>query len=1000
MTARSGLSVAFDVKVTGEPQPTITWYHNDKQFELIDMEHLAENAKVKIEAPVPYTPSSSVGTPVEATSTFLTKFTLLRSSPFWAGKWTIKAENVNGVDQVDFNINVAAPPNQPRGPLEVSDVTKNGCQLKWKEPELEGAGKPESYRIEKMDIALGGWVPCGESTKPEADVAGLSEGHIYKFRVIAVNPTGESDPLECEELITAKDPFGVPSKPGVPSCSAWDTDFAEFEWAAPASDGGAPITEYEVEVRRADERNWEKMPTVFAKNGRKCRIPGIEGEEVEVRVYAVNKAGKSLPSNASERVKLRPSKVSPTIKPGNIPPQFLPEPKLAPLGEEEKDKPMLSLVHPVGKTVKFSLLVNGEPTPEVAVFDGEKKLDPKQDGLEYVYEDGELVLKLDNPNRDKPRRLRIVAKNKHGQKEEKVNIDFLGPPGKPEGPLTITQNQSVGEPHVVLHWKPPLNDGGAPIDTYVIEKQDTATGRWVQAGFADAPKPTSDGTTPELDFFLPGLVEGNQYNFRVRAHNSEGDSEPLETEQAIIAKSPWTVPTAPLNVKYADWGRNFVTLEWSPPDSDGGVPIEKYIIEKKEIHNHKFTRGTEFIVPKPKPGEELPDVFSVKVPDLTEGTRYQFQIKAVNKAGAGPPSHPTQPIECKDRFAPARIDDRHGSRTIVLHVGQPLRIDVRFSGEPCPDRYWMFNKEKFDFSGKIQPQAKAAGPSLANKMKKDGEEEAPAAEGPKRPDSIFNTPEERDVFVKSVNQEMEDYRCKINVPSVTRQHNGLWQFKVANQYGSDELDVNVTVIGPPGPVDLNITNLTADTATIKWMPPLDDGGVAIDYYWVEKRRIDESTRFITLGRVKDTSLVATELEEDVAYEFRVRAVNAEGEGEPSIVYHRHLPEIYKPPMKPGVPDVFDWDAEWADLRWAPPVSDGGKPITGYQIEKRKKDGASKWIKIGETSLNEFRAPNLDEGDEYEFRVRAVNAIGASEPSDPSKGCVARARKSNTFFLIK
>lgn len=153
-----------------------------------------------------------------------------------------------------------------------------------------------------------------------------------------------------------------------------------------------------------------------------------------------------------------------------------------------------------------------------------------------------------------------------------------------------------------------------------------------------------------------------------------------------------------------------------------------------------------------------------------------------------------------------------------------------------------------------------------------------------------------------------------------------------------------------------------------------------------------------MGRTKDTHYVATELEEDVAYEFRVRACNAEGDGEPSTIAHRHCPDINKPPGKPGVPDVYDWDKDWAELRWAPPVTDGGRPITGYQIEKRKKDGVAKWIKIGETPMNEFRAPNLDEGEEYEFRVRAINSVGLSEPSDASKGCVARARKSILNFL--
>jgi hypothetical protein len=41
------------VKVVGEPQPTITWFFNDKPLSEIDVAHLNDNAKVVVESPMP-----------------------------------------------------------------------------------------------------------------------------------------------------------------------------------------------------------------------------------------------------------------------------------------------------------------------------------------------------------------------------------------------------------------------------------------------------------------------------------------------------------------------------------------------------------------------------------------------------------------------------------------------------------------------------------------------------------------------------------------------------------------------------------------------------------------------------------------------------------------------------------------------------------------------------------------------------------------------------------
>lgn len=47
------------------------------------------------------------------------------------------------------------------------------------------------------------------------------------------------------------------------------------------------------------------------------------------------------------------------------------------------------------------------------------------------------------------------------------------------------------------------------------------------------------GDKKPLEMEVTGLEPGHQYKFRVTAVNDEGDSEPLETERATLAKNPF-----------------------------------------------------------------------------------------------------------------------------------------------------------------------------------------------------------------------------------------------------------------------------------------------------------------------------------------------------------------------------------------------------------------------------------------------------------------------------
>lgn len=112
------------------------------------------------------------------------------------------------MDLTDFHVPILGKPSKPKGPLDVSDVHKEGCTLKWAEPEDDGGCPIEYYEVEKMDEDTGVWVPAGKSPTPKCDLTNLQPGKKYKFRVRAVNKEGDSEELETEDSTLAKNPFG------------------------------------------------------------------------------------------------------------------------------------------------------------------------------------------------------------------------------------------------------------------------------------------------------------------------------------------------------------------------------------------------------------------------------------------------------------------------------------------------------------------------------------------------------------------------------------------------------------------------------------------------------------------------------------------------------------------------------------------------------------------------------------------------------------------------
>src|SRR5690606_718788 len=94
--------------------------------------------------------------------------------------------------------------------------------------------------------------------------------------------------------------------------------------------------------------------------------------------------------------------------------------------------------------------------------------------------------------------------------------------------------------------------------------------------------------------------------------------------------------------------------------------------------------------------------------------------------------------------------------------------------------------------------------------------------------------------------------------------------------------------------------------------------------------------------------------------------------------------------RPGPPTgVFAAIDDWSriDLTWEPPVSDGGFPVTSYEVEIFN-DGISDTYVVPVTSPLELRDEYLfhdpwNDSADNKVLLRAVNSLGAGEPVELS-----------------
>ena len=115
-----------------------------------------------------------------------------------------------------------------------------------------------------------------------------------------------------------------------------------------------------------------------------------------------------------------------------------------------------------------------------------------------------------------------------------------------------------------------------------------------------------------------------------------------------------------------------------------------------------------------------------------------------------------------------------------------------------------------------------------------------------------------------------------------------------------------------------------------------------------------------------------------SYTFRISSVNSVGSSIPSDIASAIPTSTSTAPTNL----VAVSDAGQVSLTWLSPSDDGGSPITDYLVEYSD-DAGDTWNTFadGTSTTTSTIVTNLVNGQEYHFRVSAVNAVATSLPSN-------------------
>lgn len=973
LTVKAGSTIVLPAVMKGIPIPAPKWISDDNE--------LKSEGKYKIDT--------------AGTSTVLSIADCTRTD---SGEYILNVSNPAGSKSVALHVTVLDLPGPPLGPVNILEVTPNHMVIQWRPPKDDGGTPLMNYIVEKKDVKKS-WEPwsvvSSGSNSTKSKVPRLEKGREYIVRIRAENKIGIGAALESPPTI-AKHMFDPPGPPGPPTCSDITENAVTLSWTEPECDGGSPVSGYIVE-RREMTGKWisvNKTPVLDLR----YRVSGLfEGNIYEFRVFAENVAGLSKPSYPSDQIKAtRP--IAPPGPPSNIrlkdwsksyadlvwtkPNRDGGSPVLGYVVECQKsgsaqwDRISKDLTKQCafrvpglieGTEYRFRIRASnkvgdGEPRELTETVLAKDILVPPEITVDVACRDlvtarAGQVISLVTRVKGRPdpeitwtKDARALGRDKHTEMTNNfplVELVIQDAVRGDYGKYAIQAKNSSGQAHATIIVNV-LDIPGACQNLKVAyvtkdacmvswENPEDNGGTEITNYIIECRQPSQRGWTIVSSdctkrLVKAPLVENCEYFFRVSAENKIGAGPSTETKTSVLAVDHVEKPGEPENFHISEIGKSFVFLKWKKPEYDGGSRNLAYHVEKK-----------------PKEAEEWERLHKGAIKETyfmadrcIENHIYQFRVQTKNEGGESN-WVTTAEVLVKEELAVPELHVKLAG-VLIVKAGDSIPIEAEVKGKPQPDTKWAKEGDSGDISRSPRLQIETG-----------------------------------------INF------SKFLLVNAKRADAGKYTVTATNAAGTCTADAKVNVLDRPGPIrDLKVSGISVDRCKLEWEVPEDDGGCEIYNYIIEKCETKRGVWSIHSSAVIKNSANVTRLIEGNEYMFRVRAENKMGTG-PAVQTESIIARTqFSRPSAPDAPEVTKVAKDEMTVVWCSPDNDGGKPITGYILEKKEEHGI-RWAPVSKSPITDTRltVTGLLPNHEYQFRVKAANEIGVGNASKPSRTFTAR-----------